>query len=54
MNMTRRMIRSEVTWAVSILAISAILFAATGRASMWNLAGGYIIVRSMILAARYG
>ena len=50
--MTRRMIRSEIAWAAAVLAASAALFALSGRASMWNLAGGYFIVRALLLAAR--
>ena len=52
--MTQQMIRSELAWAMAILAASAALFALSGRASMWNLAIGYVVVRSLILAARHG
>ena len=38
--MTRRITRSEVAWRAAILAVSAALFALTGRPSTWNLATG--------------
>lgn len=51
--MTQRMIRSELAWGAAVLAASAALFAMSGRAAMWDLAVGYIVVRSMILVARH-
>ncbi|MDE0109914.1 MAG: hypothetical protein OXN96_19080 [Bryobacterales bacterium] len=50
--MTQQMIRSELAWGMAVLATSAALFALSGRASMWDLAIGYLIVRALILAAR--
>ena len=47
-----RAIRSELAWGAAILAVSAGLFALTGRASSWDLAAGYFIVRSLTLAAK--
>ena len=50
--MTRRIVGSDAAWAAAILAVSGALFALTGRASMWDLLAGYVIVRSPILIRR--
>ena len=50
--MSRREIRSELAWAAWVAAASLALSLLAGDWHCLNVAAGYLIVRSLLLAAR--